>query len=142
MTKHTPEPWAVDPSDQREICPAADMQFGIASACNVDPSETPGKWFFGPQSQANARRIVACVNICEGISTEDLEQHSDVVSAQLATEYTLQQQNEDLLTALEEVSASLAWVALGQCRAMEDQPIMPPEMAIELARAAIAKATA
>lgn len=48
----------------------------------------------------------------------------------------------DLLTALEEVSASLAWVSLGRCRAMEDPPIMPPEMAIELARAAIVKATA
>jgi hypothetical protein len=81
------------------------MRFGIASACNVDPSETPGKWFFGPKSQANARRIVACVNICAGIDTEELERHADLVSAQLATEYTLQDQRDDLLAAAREALA-------------------------------------
>lgn len=46
----------------------------------------------------------------------------------------------DLLEALIEVAASLAWNAHGECRAINDGPIMPSAMAIEVARAAIAKA--
>jgi len=46
-----------------------------------------------------------------------------------------------LLKALIEVTASLAWNAHGECRAIHDGPIMPSAMAVEMARAAIAKAT-
>lgn len=46
----------------------------------------------------------------------------------------------ELLEALIEVTASLAWNAHGECRAVHDGPIMPSTMAIETARAAIAKA--
>ena len=98
MTKHTPEPWSVDPNDQREISPADDMRFGIASACNVDPSETPGKWFFGPRSQANARRIVACVNACAGLPTEVLERYKLGV---IGVDYkSTKQQRDELLAAI------------------------------------------
>lgn len=47
----------------------------------------------------------------------------------------------DLLRALIEVTASLEWNAHGRCRGINDGPIMPSAMAVELARAAIAKAT-
>lgn len=47
----------------------------------------------------------------------------------------------DLLEALVEVTASLAWNAHGECRAIHEGPIMPSSGAVEMARAAIAKAT-
>lgn len=46
----------------------------------------------------------------------------------------------DLLQALIEVTASLEWYAHARCRGINDGPIMPSAMAVELARAAIAKA--
>ena len=46
----------------------------------------------------------------------------------------------ELLEALIEVTASLAWNAHGECRAIHDDPIMPSAQAVEFARAAIAKA--
>lgn len=46
----------------------------------------------------------------------------------------------DLLEALIEVTATLAWTAHGECRAIHDGPIMPSAMAVETAKAAIAKA--
>lgn len=46
----------------------------------------------------------------------------------------------DLLEALIEVSASLAWNAHGECRGINDGPIMPSQMAIDTAKKAIAKA--
>ena len=49
--------------------------------------------------EANARRIVACVNACEGISTENLEDNRAV--AWLAQRYNeVVQQRDELLKAL------------------------------------------
>ncbi|WP_110970820.1 hypothetical protein [Pseudomonas huaxiensis] len=107
MTKHTPEPWSVDPNDQREISPADDMRFGIASACNVDPRETPGKWFFGPRSQANARRIVACVNACAGIDTGGLEQMPKTSEPIVTRIQRLTIQRGELLADLIDAAAQL-----------------------------------
>lgn len=53
----------------------------------------------------------------------------------------LKEINAELLKALIEVTASLAWNAHGECRAIHDGPIMPSAEAVEFARAAIAKAT-
>ncbi len=60
MNQHTPEPWVID------------------GQCAAAESDQVNNGFFtaickGPDGEANARRIVACVNACEGISTEDLE---------------------------------------------------------------------
>lgn len=49
-------------------------------------------------------------------------------------------QRDELLEALIEVTASLAWNAHGECRSVHEGPIMPSAMAIETAHAAIAKA--
>lgn len=53
----------------------------------------------------------------------------------------LQRAAPDLLQALIEVTASLEWHAHGRCRGINDGPIMPSAMAVEMARSAIAKAT-
>jgi len=52
----------------------------------------------------------------------------------------LQSLNAELLEALVEVTASLAWNAHGECRAIHDGPIMPSTGAVEMGKAAIAKA--
>jgi hypothetical protein len=69
MSKHTSTPWRI----------AADMR-GIenASVHGVEAADgTPiancGDW---ADAEANARRIVACVNACAGIETAVLEQHA------------------------------------------------------------------
>ena len=38
---------------------------------------------------------------------------------------------------LREVAASLAWNAHGECRAIHDGPIMPSQMALDAAKAAL-----
>lgn len=53
---------------------------------------------------------------------------------------SLQSLNAELLEALVEVTASLAWNAHGECRAIHDGPIMPSSGAVEMGKAAIAKA--
>jgi len=44
-----------------------------------------------------------------------------------------------LREALREVTAILAWVAHGECRAIQDDPIMPSAQAQEVARALLAE---
>ena len=54
--------------------------------------------------------------------------------------HAMQSLNAELLEALVEVTASLAWNAHGECRAIHDGPIMPSSGAVEMGKAAIAKA--
>ena len=46
----------------------------------------------------------------------------------------LQSLNAELLKALAEVTASLAWNAHGECRAIHDGPIMPSTGAVEMGK--------
>ena len=105
MTQHTAEPWELMPHG---IIYGGPMQQYDNGYTKSQIAMTTGADFMAlGEQQANARRIVACVNICAGISTDDLERHSDVVSAQLATEYTLQTQRDDLLAELQLAAAQL-----------------------------------
>lgn len=63
MSEHTKEPWMAwkDGSDRILFGPSTNYTAGQCFPQEVDSCE------------ANARRIVACVNACAGISTEDLE---------------------------------------------------------------------
>lgn len=56
----------------------------------------------GKEAQANARRIVACVNACQNIETEVLEKHALGVIA--AENSQVEQQRDDLLAALEHIA--------------------------------------
>lgn len=60
MKQHTSEPW-VQVGDF--VAAESDQLNGGEYVCGC----------FGPDQEANARRIVACVNFCAGISTENLE---------------------------------------------------------------------
>ena len=59
-TKHSPEPWYQDPEDCAWLGGASVFsEKGPVRLCEV--------------SEADARRIVACVNACAGLPTEALE---------------------------------------------------------------------
>lgn len=69
---HTPGPWRADGA---EVWGTHAMRFNlttggtpmIARVCKHEDAERPFPY------EENARRIVACVNACEGISTDRLE---------------------------------------------------------------------
>lgn len=116
-TKHTPGPWEYHSRAKYVI---------------VSPEDTrrPPERICKPYSEANARRIVACVNACDkhGLATEDLEKHSlaDVVMEQLLK---TDAQRDELLAALERAERAMSNVAA----------VGIPE-ALDVVRAAIAKA--
>jgi len=68
MSNHTPEPWS-----KNAISPTVYDGDGIAIL------RCEGRTLIA-ENEANARRIVACVNACRGLSTKDLEENG-LVSA-------------------------------------------------------------
>lgn len=99
-TKHTPEPWEIFGSDKNRI---GHGQEAVASTHT----------YFNHRDEANARRIVACVNACAGISTEKLEENAADPIAGLfgrmaAREGTradkAESQRDELLAALKEIA--------------------------------------
>lgn len=85
-------------------------------------------WSRGQQSEANARRLVACWNACEGISTEALERLVNTIDRAYVS---LQAQRDKLLAALE--------VMLRNYTAVHDIGDVEMQPAIYQARAAIAE---
>lgn len=73
--EHTKEPWAIDPDDRpgmewnNQIIPASNPNRAICFMSHDGTDENI-------ECQANARRIVACVNACAGLPTADLERMS------------------------------------------------------------------
>ena len=90
-----------------------------------EEKHTPGPWLVSGRCsvRGSAKEYIARANWFNG------EANARLISAA-----------PELLEALIEVTASLAWNAHGECRAIHDGPIMPSAMAIEVAKAAIAKA--
>ena len=81
MTEHTPEPWHVyNQPGGGQTAISSKRTHGITEGIAFMDAV-----LIGPQHSAkrlaNARRIVACVNACEGISTEELEQHEPARSS-------------------------------------------------------------
>ena len=89
--KHTPEQWYASEEGGIWIVMAADENGGytLADMCCDD-------------QKANARRIVACVNACAGISTENLEDNKPLIELAMAYNVALRQRDE-LLAFAEEV---------------------------------------
>ena len=86
-TEHTPEPWiyAMPDSDHEGII------------CG----RHGGQVIDGEFNEANARRIVACVNSCAGIPTEVLERYKLGI---IGVDYKLtKQQRDELLEAAEAI---------------------------------------
>ena len=128
MTNHSPTPWRI----------AADMRgigntpvHGIETA-DGKPVANCGDW---KDAQANARRILACVNACAGIETSGLQQHAlGVIGAEHSQELAnLKKQRDELLEVLKYCRQKIAYMhATGEWYA--------PETAIEKADSAIANA--
>ena len=89
MTDHTKEPWLCD---KRTVYALNKNGFNTFSAvvqdCHTSNSEL----------EANARRIVACVNACECIETDELNAYR-VVSSKEHQE--IERQRDELLSLLE-----------------------------------------
>jgi len=83
-------------------------------------------------SENVVKRYVTTCDCMSEASWGDYVRHSEYEA--------LQSLNAELLEALVEVTASLAWNAHGECRAIHDGPIMPSSGAVEMGKAAIAKA--
>lgn len=95
--KHTPEPWkTVFRGDEGGLDIDAFVSNGwgdyVTLALNV--------------GEANARRIVACVNACAGVPTERLESDKYVHPKLLQVQVdALRNQRDELLSALERIAA-------------------------------------
>jgi hypothetical protein len=103
-TKHSPEPWRIDKED-----PAS----GIGDAAGEICAEG---WGRKRLADANARRIVACVNALAGISTEALESGALAKALDLWAEYRRLMETDGVVpeTMVEAVHASLR--ALGRLK--------------------------
>jgi cobalamin biosynthesis protein CobT len=75
MSEHTKEPWRVENlSDIFSADRRGDTNDGFQIAdCSVDYDSDADPGLPMDERRKNARRIVACVNACAGISNEDLE---------------------------------------------------------------------
>lgn len=108
--KHTPGPWKVTGTGTiRYIdAPAGNGIMQEVAACmRVEYGDM----------DANARRIVACVNACEGLDTYLLENSGDIASAATAQAKYIQKierQRDQLLSALERML---------QCYSMADHRV-------------------
>lgn len=89
MSNHTPEPW-----NGKRI----DIAVHYFESINAEIALT-GK---SDEAMANARRIVACVNFCAGVSTENLENNEKLLW--LAEQYnTVKAQRDELLRDMQDV---------------------------------------
>ena len=95
--KHTPEPWVID----------SRVGFGDRFYSDDETGSIIGEcpeYRFAPRPAqerfANVRRIVACVNACRGLPTDELEQKG-LVAAVGTQLLEADQQRDELLEALE-----------------------------------------
>ena len=104
MSKHTQEPWQVHHDIDAGEWPMI-MAGGVVAGkiiANVNPKSfcCVGGDFVEMPSADNARRIVACVNFCAGISTENLEDNEPL--SWLTEQYNaVKDQRDELLAALQ-----------------------------------------
>ena len=97
MSNHTPEPWRVGrPGTVVSDTPVPGMG-------GSDAVEYYGGHLIGESIiEANASRIVACVNACRGLGTDELEQHG-LVSAVGYELIELTKQRDELLRDMQDV---------------------------------------
>lgn len=103
MKQHTNEPWHA-----AEITRDSDT---FVKICHANGGTIAKLWIdvddsdFSDGQRADARRIVACVNACEGVDTELLEEGEldNPVMKIVKEKSELKQQCDELLAALEEV---------------------------------------
>ena len=99
--KHTKEPWqyekAVDPRGYNFI------SINTGTLSDYKDTTICGIWGNDPVDFENAKRIVACVNACEGIPTEALSSVNDWSKAGAASAKKFRDQRNSLRHALEQL---------------------------------------
>lgn len=99
--KHTPGPWYVndDHKAMSEYCVCAESRGkGFGSSVATVTQRDGDKSLPHDEAVANARRIAACINACEGIGTEYLEHFGGTTFNDFKR---VKDQRDDLLAALE-----------------------------------------
>lgn len=135
--KHTPEPWKLYRNDQ-----SVGDAVGHA-VCDVWPRGDDK--IASEEGKANARRIVACVNACRGLPTDEMEK-SGLASAFGNQMLELEQQRDHIHAKVDELLAALvnAKESLERCYDVTEWPCngsTDQDKAIAIADAAIKKIT-
>lgn len=129
--KHTKGPWTTDEDDHDAPYQHIKIKAGKhRTVCTVWIDDAPVR-DFNTEQQANARRIVACVNACEGFSIEELE-GADLFKDSIESGNLI----NELLAALEKiVEMNVQWALdqYGDATKAENMDC------VRVARAAIAK---
>lgn len=106
-TKHTQGLWATDEADHDTPFQNINIQASNHTICTVWIDDAPVR-DFNSEQQANARRIIACVNACNGFSIEEIDGadlfKDSIESCNLIDE--LQAQRDELLSLLTEVAGN------------------------------------
>ncbi len=127
---HSPEPWHIEPlvadhGASIAICNRHEGILAVIPPLNEDDEPDEATAQRDPHDAANARRMVAAVNACQGIGTEALEQ--GVV--------------RELLEALETAGYFLERFYVQAVASRDDKRFELERWALGQARAAIARAT-
>jgi hypothetical protein len=128
-TAHSPEPWHTEPlqADRGGSIAVCNRRQGILAVIpplNEDDGPDEATAQRDPCDEANARRLCAAVNACQGIGTEALEQ-GVIRELREALDYLLAQTvDQDLkygigLTEGEEDARAMALAALAKATAVE-----------------------
>ena len=97
--QHTKEPWGIND------WPQPDNSIGIGAVGTPLIARVILRDVSINAQKANARRIVACVNACAGLSTEELESYQAKNLTDGLMLIAVKQERDDLLAALEGVAA-------------------------------------
>lgn len=95
MSKHTPEPW-----EANQVSGTSEY-FITEYDEYIDADKFPE--IARVYSEANAARIVACVNACKDIPTEHLENAAENTRKIIANAKAIEQQRDELLAILEDI---------------------------------------
>lgn len=93
--KHTPGPMTQGTTNAGKTC------VWLGGATEPQHEMGPDASWIDCNTAANARRIAACWNACEGIPTEALEADVPGIFRQINRQEELEAQRDDLLTALQ-----------------------------------------
>lgn len=109
MSNHTQEPWVLFEVGDRvkHFCPASEKEKTSILTVTLED----GTAFGAVYSEDDARRIVACVNACAGLPTEQLE--ASPLGGVLNGVAGLIAQRDQLLAALQDVRGALSSVNSG-----------------------------
>ena len=129
---HTPGPMTQGASSAGKTC------VWLGGATEPPHEMGPDTTWIDCNTEANARRIAACWNACEGIDTGMLE-NITTLGDTLASRFRMRDKVErDLSAQRDELLAALIAITTTRCDGMDITPIND---AWDMATAAIAKAT-